>query len=48
MSCACLIFGRNLGNDLDNSAFKLLDADVFKDDRSLRQQPHVRGYFLTL
>lgn len=48
MSCTYLIFGRNLGNDLDNGAFKLLDADVFKDDCSLRQQPHVCGYFLTL
>lgn len=48
LSSSCLIFGGNLWNDLDNSAFKLLDADIFKDDRSLRQQPHVGGYFFTL
>lgn len=48
LSSSCLIFSGNLWNDLDNSAFKLLDADIFKDDRSLRQQPHVGGYFFTL
>lgn len=48
LSSSCLIFGWNLGNDFDNSAFKLLNTDIFKDDRSLRQQPHVSGYFFTL
>lgn len=47
-SLSCLIFGGNLGNDLDNSAFKLLNTDIFKDDGSLRQQPHISGYFFPL
>ncbi len=44
----CLVFGGNLGNDLDNSAFELLNADVLKDDCSLGEQPHICGYFFTL
>lgn len=43
-----LVFGGDLGDDLDNGTLKLFNADVLKDDCSLGEQPHVRGHFFTL
>lgn len=48
LECTCLVFGGDLGNHLDDSAFKLLNADVLKDDCSLGEQPYICGYFFTL
>lgn len=44
----CLILCGDFGNDLGHGSFKLLDADVLKDDRALGEQPHVRGHLFTL
>lgn len=47
-SSTCLILGGNFGNDLNDGSFKLLDADVLKDDRPLGEQPHICRYLFTL
>lgn len=43
-----LVFGGNLGNNLDDCAFKLLNANILEDDCSLGEQSHICGYFFTL
>lgn len=47
-SSTCLILGGNFGNDLNDGSFKLLDADVLKDDCPLGEQPHICRYLFTL
>lgn len=44
----CLILCGDFGNDLDDGAFELLDADVLKDDRALGEEPDVRGHLFAL
>lgn len=43
-----LVLGGHFRDHLEDGPFKLLDADVLEDDRSLGEQPHVRGHLLTL
>lgn len=43
-----LILSWNLGYDFGDSPVKVLNANILKNDRSLREQSHVGGHLLAL